>query len=261
MYKLIVTLCSLILLSSCFKTAEQIKREKQIDDQLSQSSRIIAELTSQVNELRGSVASTSGQIEELGHKSVQTKEEQQLTFSQSISQLAEQMKAVTAENTLLKSEVASLKEEQKNLRTYLNKVNSTLTSLGGGKSSSKKRGASKLQKAHKAFEANKLKDARQLYLELLSAKKSPINAAQRNHVYFNLGLMDYWDKNFNGSLVYFSKIYTKYPRSSFAPRSLLYIARSFGKLNKTDEANASYNELIQNYPKSKHAQTAKKEIK
>ena len=69
------------------------------------------------------------------------------------------------------------------------------------------------------------------------------------------------DKKYDDALVYFSKIYTNYPKSSFAPRSLLYIARCFNKLGKKDESKASYQELIDNYPKSSHAKTAKKEMK
>lgn len=241
--------------TSCFKTAEEIQREQRVHDQLEQSSRIIAELTSQITELKGGLASTSGQIEELGHKSLKSKEEQQQTFGQSLAQLAEQMKIISQENAELKKEVAQIRLEQTSQKRYVKKITGTLSALSD---SPKKSSATQLANAHKAFEKNKLNQASTLYLEVLDANK--INAAQRNHVYFNLGLIDYWNKKYNEALVYFSKIYTKYPRSSFAPRSLLYIGRSFKKLNKTDEANGTFQELIKNYPKSSHAKLAKKEL-
>jgi TolA-binding protein len=258
MKNMILLLTIPLLLTSCFKTAEDIQREKKVNQQLEQSSRIIAELTSQITELRGGLASTSGQIEELDHKSVKTKEEQQQTFGQSLSQLAEQMKIISEDNSKVKLELQSIREEQTKQRNFIKKITGTLSSIANGKPT-KKKSSSKLRNAHRQFEKNKLVKAKQLYLELLSGKT--INAAQRNHVFFNLGLMDYWNKKYNDALVYFSKIFSKYPRSSFAPRSLLYIARSFKKLNKRDEANESFSVLIRDYPKSKHAKTAKEEMK
>ena len=113
--------------------------------------------------------------------------------------------------------------------------------------------------AHKAFEANKQKKAKELYLQVLAEDK--VNNAVKNHVFYNLGLLNYWSKKYDDALVYFSKIYTKYPKSSFAPASLLYIGRSFKNQNKTDEAKATFEELIKNYPKSRHAKSAQKELK
>ena len=239
--KLIILFILSISLTSCFKTAEEIRREKRVNEQLEQSSKIIAELTSQVQELKGGLASTSGQIEELDHKSLKTKEEQDQTFSQTIAQLAEQVKLLSSENQKISTELNQIKEEQVEQKKFLKKITASLKSFGES-NSPKKRAKSKLQKAHKLFEKNKLKNAKQLYTELISGKS--INAAQRNHVYFNLGLINYWKKSYNEALVFFSKIYTKYPRSSFAPRSLLYIGRCFRGLNKNEEANATFNELI-----------------
>jgi TolA-binding protein len=257
--KAIIVLLSIpLLLTSCFKTAEDIQREKRVNQQLDQSSRIIAELTSQITELKGGLASTSGQLEELDHKNIKTKEEHQQTFGQSLSQLAEQMKVISEDNAKVKLELQAIKDEQTKQRKFVKKITGTLSSIASGKPA-KSKSNSKLKTAHKAFEKNKLKKAKQLYLELLSSKS--VNAAQRNHLYFNLGLMEYWNKKYNDALVYFSKIFSKYPRSSFAPRSLLYIARSFKKLNKADEANESFSVLIRDYPKSKHAKTAKEEMK
>ena len=45
-----------LIFTSCFKTAEEIKREKDIDRQLNQSSKIIADLRIEVQELKGSLA-------------------------------------------------------------------------------------------------------------------------------------------------------------------------------------------------------------
>lgn len=244
-----------IMFSSCFKTAEEIKREKLIDQQLDQSSKIIANLTIQLSDLKGGLATTSGQIEEIDHKRKQYSEEQKLTYSQSIAQLTEQVKNLTEEHLKTQSQVANLSKQVQTQKKYISKVTGALSKMNDSPPS----GKNLLKKAHKSFEKNKKKQALTLYHQVL--QESKISNAQKNHVYFNIGLLNFWNKKYNDALVYFSKIYTKYPKSSFAPRSLLYIARSFNKTNKADAANASYAELIKNYPKNKHADTARKEMK
>jgi TolA-binding protein len=257
MKKMILLLALPLLFTSCFKTAEEIKREKQIDQQLQQSSEIIAHLTNQISELKGNLATTSGQIEEIDHKRMKNTEAQELTFKQQIDLLSEQVKLLTEENTQNKAQILQLSEQVTGQKKFMKKVTGTLSKMSGVSPPSN--GSSLLKKAHTAFEKNKQKDAKILYQQVLQENK--INNANKNHVYFNLGLLEYWNKKYDQALVYFSKIYTKYPRSSFAPRSLLYIARSFKKNNRMDEANASYQELIKNYPKSKHAKTASEELK
>ncbi len=249
------TLCSVLCLTSCFKTAEEIKREKSVDDQLSRSSKTIAELNETIQNLKQQIASTSGQIEEFDHNRQKTDNELNKNFSETVLQLTEQVKVLVQENAQMKKDINQLKGDVNSQKKYIKRVNGSLTKMAGPSKSSS---SSKLQLAHKAFEKNQKSKATSLYNEVLSEGK--INNAQKNHIYFNLGLLDYWNKKYNDAITYFSKIYTKYPKSSFSPRALLYIARSFDKQKKKDEAQAMYNELIKNYPKSSHAKTAKKEV-
>ena len=254
MHKIYLITLSLIL-CSCFKTAEQIKREKQVDQQLAQSAKLVTELSGQVQSLQNQVAVATGQLEEMDHKTKQNNLEKAKTIGENITQLNEQVKVLLEDNKNLKQKVSKLEKEIDQQKKYIKKVTGALSSVAG---TSKKSSASSLSKAHTAFEKGR-KNAKSLYLKVLEENK--INAAQKNHVFFNLGLLEYRGKNYEKALVYFSKIYTKYPRSSFAPRSLLYIARSFKASGKTEEANVSFQELIEKYPKSRHAKTAKKEIK
>ncbi len=247
----------LLLLTSCFKTAEEIKREKAIDQQLEQSSRIIADLTTQITELKGGLATTSGQIEEIDHKSKQSNEKKYTSLEQNIAQLNAQVKVLNEENTSHQKQLSFLSKEVKAQKSFIKNITGTLTKLNTG--GSKKSKQSLIKKAHKAFEKNQKKKAKNLYQEVLASSK--ISNAQKNHVYFNLGLLNYWGKKYDQALIYFSKIYTKYPKSSFSPRALLYIARSFSKTGKSEEANATYQEVISKYPKSRQATAAKKEIK
>ncbi|MAX66414.1 MAG: tetratricopeptide repeat protein [Bacteriovoracaceae bacterium] len=256
MMKVLIMFIPLFLLTSCFKTAEEIKREQRIDQQMEQSSKIIADLNEQISILKMAISSTSGQLEEIDHKSKQTNNAKILTLSETVMQLKEQVKALTADNEQQKKLIQDLSEKIDQQSKFIKKVTGTLSKIGSEKKTSNK---TLIKQAHTAFEANKQKKAKELYLETLQENK--INNAQKNHVYYNLGLLNYWSRDYNDALVYFSKIYTKYPRSSFAPKALLYIARSFDKLKKTDEAKATYQEVIEKYPKSSQATKAKKEIK
>lgn len=253
---LLLSLCSTLLLTSCFKTAEEIKREKAVDNQLSQSSKTVAELNETIQNLKQQIASTSGKVEEFDYKRQKTDQELNKNFSETVLQLSEQVKNLVEENAQMKKDIRELKSSVRSQKKYIKNVTGSLSKIAGPIKSSS---SSKLKLAHKAFEKNQKTKATKLYNEILSEGK--INNAQKNHVYFNLGLLDYWNKKYNSAITYFSKIYTKYPKSSFSPRALLYIARSFDKQKKNDEAQAMYQELIKNYPKSSHAKTAKKEIK
>ncbi len=254
--KLITLLVLPLILTSCFKTAKEIKREKQRDTQIRQSSQMVAELTLHVKDLQTKLANATGQIEEVEHNTKTKTEETALTFTQTIASLSEQVKVLTQQSQQNKIKLAALEKEVESQKQYIKSVNKTLGKIAGP---TKKSSSNKLKSAHKAFEKNQQKKAISLYLDLLNTGK--VNARQRNHIRYNLGLLYYWKKDYNNALVYFSKIYTKYPKSSWASKCLLYIARSFKGQKKAAEANATYAELVKKYPKSSSAKKAKKEMK
>lgn len=244
------------LLTSCFKTAEEIRREKMMQDRLEQSSKMIAELSSEVNYLKSTLASTTGQILEIDHKQKINQEEQEASLQQILGQLQAQVALLTKQNNEQKNQLIKLESKVNKQTSFIKKATKA---LGANISSGSKASNAKLKKANRSFEKGKKKTAKKLYLEVL--EEGNINAAQRNAVFYNVGLLYYWEKNYDEALVYFSKIYTKYPRSSYAPRSLYYIGKSFNDAGKKDEAQATFQELIKNYPKSKQAKKAKKELK
>ncbi len=254
----ILVLITLLSLTSCFKTAEEIRREKEIDQQLTQSNQTIASLNEQIAQLKMAITSTSGKLEEINYSQNQEESETQKTLVANLLQINEQLKVLMEENKLQKEQISALSKELESQKEFIKKVTSTLKGINSSGGSSSRSKGSLLKQAHKAFEKNKQKEARDLYNRVLAEEK--INNAQKNHVYFNLGLLDYWNKRYDEALVYFSKIYTKYPRSSLSPRALLYIARSFKKSKKLEEAKATYSEVMSNYPKSKQATYAKKEL-
>ncbi|MEX1099157.1 MAG: tetratricopeptide repeat protein, partial [Bacteriovoracaceae bacterium] len=231
----------LFLFVSCFKTAEEIKREKMVDQmssQMEQSGQLVAELTQKVDDLQGRLASATGQIQEIDHLQKKSSEEQKQTMEQSIAQLQAQVKALNDEGAENKKLLLSLQSELADQKKYLQRVNRSLNKVA------KAAQGPTLSDANKLFEANKMSEAKEAYLQVLEEGK--LNAAQTNAVWYNVGLINFWNKKYDTAASYFSKIYTKWPKSSYAPRSLLYIARSFDKSGKKAEAKAAYSELVKN---------------
>ena len=108
-----------ILISGCFKTAEEIRREEQMEQQLQQSSEMVAELTLQVKELQMKLASTSGQIEEIDHQNRTKTEQTAMTFTQTMAQLAEQVKILSEENKQNKIKMNGIEVELKEQKDYI----------------------------------------------------------------------------------------------------------------------------------------------
>jgi TolA-binding protein len=252
--KLLTLLTLSLIFTSCFKTAEEIRRDKKVDEMIGQSASLTAELQMKMNELQNKLASTSGQIEEIDYKATTNNQETTKTLSQTIASLSEQVKILNKENTENKAEIQKIQSELDAQKQYVSKLTGTLTKIAGPSKSSS---TSAIQEAHKAFEKNDQKEATKLYEQVLAQGK--INNRQKNHVRYNLGLMSYWNKKYDDALSYFSSIYTKWPKSSWAPRALLQIARTFKKQNKKDEANATYDEIIQKFASSSEAKKAKEE--
>lgn len=252
--KSIIILSTLLIFTSCFKTAEQIAREKKFDQmsiQYEQSSKIIADLQLQVKDLQDRLANATGQLEEIDHLQKEMSETQKKTLEEYVSQLDAQVKLLILESKSQKVDINKLQAEIQKQKAYAKKVSKSLNKISNSQTS--------WANANKLFEANKMSDAEAMYEEVLASGK--LNAAQTNATHYNLGLINYWNKKYENSAAYFSKIYTKWPKSSYAPKSLLYIARCFKKMGKSAEAKATFSELIKKYPKSNQAKKAKSEMK
>ncbi len=251
--KKILLLTSLFLLASCLKTAEQVQREKkmaEIPDQVQSSQKMMSDLLIQVKDLRSQVNTLNGRIEELEYKQGQTDPEKDKKSFETMNLIQNQQ---TAQATQLEEIKAELKEQ----RSFLEKVTASLKNMSSG-DSKKKSAKSELASALSLVKNDKYADARK---ELEALIDNPgLTAGDTNKLYHGLGRVEYYTKNYDKALVYFSKIYTKYPRSSIAPSSLLFIARSLSKLGKNDEAKEAFTQVTNQYAGSKEAEEAKKEM-
>lgn len=241
-------------LTGCLKTAEQVKREQRMENisqQLSESQNIVADMTIMLKNFQQQIDNLSGKVEELQHQ------QKALTGTD--------LNAMNENLNLLRQQVQSLSDSQKaqtedlqQQRAFIEKVTDKLGKMGTQRSdSAKKNPKAEIDSARALISKKKYAEARAILNDLVG--NPAVNAADQNKALHGLGLIEYNQKSYDKALVFFSKIYTKYPRSSLAPSSLLYIGRSLAKLGKKPEAKQAYSEVVSNYPNSSAAQDAQKE--
>jgi len=109
--------------------------------------------------------------------------------------------------------------------------------------------------AKKAFFANKLDKAKEGFLFSLSKKYLPATSS------YYLGEIAYKKKNYKEALAFYKKSVNFYPKkTSYMPRLLYHTAISFEKLGNTKGAVLTLQKLINDFPKSKYLNLAKKEL-
>ena len=106
------------------------------------------------------------------------------------------------------------------------------------------------------FKARDLNGSKEILVSLVDSKK--LKKKEKEAALFYLGMIQFKEKNFEEAKVYFSKLFSEYPDSSYGASTLLNLAKSFIQLKSKEEASQSLDELITRYPKSKEAQEGAK---
>ncbi len=257
--KTAIAILSLIMLSTaCIKTAEQVNREKKLDsisEQVKDSQGLVSEMASMLRDMQGQLDRQTGKIEELEHKVAGSDLKQ---MSENMNLIKTQNEALTAENKEIKDQMSSLQNEMKEQRDFIEKVTKSLGSMKSTSSTQKKSAKTDLEKALTLIKEDKYKDARSLLEPIID--HNDLTAGEKNKVMHSLGKVEFYTKNYEQALVYFSKVFTKYPKSSLAPNSLLFIGRSLKSMNKKSEAKEAFEQVKENYAGSADAKLADKEI-
>jgi TolA-binding protein len=253
--KLLLPFVLALFAAGCLKTAEQVRREQRVESmsqQLSDSQNIVADLTVMLKNLQTQIDALNGKVEELQHSQKSNTDMQQLK---------DELAALRIQTQALAEGQKNQSEEMQQQRIFIEKVTDSLGKMGNHRSSvedlGKKKPKDAVAEAHALIGKKKYSDARRI-LEGLS-EDSSVSPADKNKALHGLGVLEFEQKNYDKGLVFFSRIYTKYPQSSLAPSSLLYIGRSFGRMGKKDEAKQAFEELQSNYPKSPLAKRARSE--
>jgi TolA-binding protein len=267
-----IFICALILLvlSAC-KTQEDIRRERTVEvlnEEVQQTKKSAASGNSRFMAIEEQVAKLNGQIEEMNHGKSQTSKENQ--------QLSERINALEETNKKQVEYIKALTEKVNNQSGYIEEVIASLAKLSEKQSepapkASKKKTVSPdsvdigdddkdlpptFDNGMKKFKAKEYDDAKTIFETVAENKKA--SKKNREGAIHHLGLIEYKNKNYEGAKVYFSKLFSENPDSSFAPATLLNLGKTFRQLKSKEEANMTFDELISRFPKSKEAAEASK---
>lgn len=258
MMKLVVYFFILILSSACLKTAEQVQREKKFDtisEQMGDTQGLLANIVSQMKDLQTQINKMNGRLEELEHSQGQVNPDQ-------INKMNETMNLLKTQQESQATQLVSIQNELKEQRVFIEKVTQSLATsskeVSASKSGKKKSAKEDLEAGLKHVKQNKFEEARKELEGLIDHED--LSPGDKNRVLHGLGRVEYFTGNPEKALVYFSKIYTKYPKASLAPSSLLFIGRSLNKLGKKDEAKEAFQKVLEDYKGSKEANEAKHEL-
>ncbi|MGB0453259.1 MAG: tetratricopeptide repeat protein [Bacteriovoracaceae bacterium] len=261
--KILIALIAITLLGAC-KTQEQIQREQMVDNlaiQVKQSQSLAANSSVEFDSLRNQVQELQGKLEEVNYQN-QTK------LQSEGESLDARIKLLEEKSTVIETELASQKEKISKIQAtanannkYLKDVLKKLEALTSKKTVKKapQKKLSKYDDAMRSYKKGHYKTARTKLLALLNTKS--IKGSKRARVLHNLGMSEHILKKDQNALVYFSKLYSEFPKSNYNHNGLFFMAKSFERSKKLDEAKATLSTLISEFPKSKNIKKAKALLK
>lgn len=244
---LFITIPLLLIISGC-KTREDIAREQmvnQISGQVKDTQKLNADFTTRLQDLETQMTNISGQNEESQHNTKKA--------------LTEQMRELLERINVLETNQKDLTDKAAAREQYIQEVLGELKKITkkGGNSSSKKMSA--YDSAMNDYKRGRYTAAKGKLETLLAAKK--VSGARKGRTIHNLGMISYIQKDNTAALTYFSKLFTEMPKSGYNKNGLLFLAKTFKRLNQTEEMKQTLNELITRWPKAKQAGEAKKLLK
>lgn len=247
-------LYSFILLSfySC-KTAEEIAREKKFDEmtvQVVEHQKQILDFNFKSQEMESRLNQIYGAMEELKYEEKQeiVKKEQERVRT---------LTEVTERLNLMEGKLTKIEDQLKAQGEFIQKVTKSLSGIKKTTSKKVKSGNDVIyEKAMKAYNNKQYKTAKTNFIKLLEDPKT--NAVRKVRGWFTLGNIYFKEKNYQEAMVFFSKVYANYPKSSKSPSSLLFIAKSFAATGEKEDAKGSLNQIIKQYSNSREAKEAKK---
>ncbi|MDH4469198.1 MAG: tetratricopeptide repeat protein [Bacteriovoracaceae bacterium] len=279
---------SLCALSSCFQTSEEIMREQrvsQVDQELQQSRVHVAEMTSKQKDLQDQINQLNGKLEEIVHQKNQLSDGQVGQITQLLTGQKTEMESLKLEIKKQNDTITELQEKLKIQTAYMQEVTQGLDHISSTSPNSKKDKKNKMKNKEKEREKDKEKESEsekeaknqkndnkgdskdfQSKISLVEnqiksgkldeakalcesiIQDSAFSPGKHNQCRYKLGEVAYKKKNYDDALVYFSKIYTQWPKSTLAPESLFQIAKIFKDQGKKTEAKAAISKLEKEYP-------------
>lgn len=249
------------------KTQADIQRERTVEtlnQQIVQNQKTNANSNLRLQTIEEHVQRLTGLVEESQQRKNETDKEN-TGLKDKISLLEE--------NNRKQNEAIKMLAEKVNEQTrYIEDVVKTLTALSEQKNESKNNkqidlkvgvedrdlaaNAGGFQAAVGLYKTKNYSDAKSIFLDLVDDKKTKRKDKEGSLQY--LGLIEYRLKNYEEAKVYFSRLFSEYPKSTFNATGLLYLARTFKELKQNNEASMTLEELLSRYPESKEAKEGAK---
>lgn len=249
------SLATLILLFSC-KTQEEIQRDKVVDQlavQIVENQKISTDSTTKIQELEQQISFMRGKLEEAGH-------ELEMNQSEKNQQWEERIKVLEEGQEEIKNSVKQLAQDIVKNKEFIQEVLKNLKKMSAPAPKTKsKSNASPFDSAMANYKKGRYKTARGQLEELLESNK--YKGKRKARIIHNLGMVAYMQKRYDDSLVYFSRLYTEFPKVGYVKNGLLFLGRSFVKKGQKEQAKQTFNELISKFPKSSSANHARNDLR
>ena len=229
----------LILLSSCFQTAEDIRKEKLLfllEEQMGQTQTLIAQLKIRQDELEKNILSMNGKIEELYFYTKKTYKKGTEKINLKITESQEQIGLLLDSRKKNERIIKKLNKQLKNQKKFIKDITNTLV-----KEDKKRTPKSSFQKADIFYSQKKFSQAEKIYVT--HYKKKKVKKWEKEISLIRLGIINYRKKNYKNSLIFLSKLYTFNKKTKYMPELLYFLSLSFDKLNKKQESIKSFKEL------------------
>lgn len=251
----LLILITLISLSSC-KTQEEIQREKIVDTmslQMVEGQRLDADINVRVQQIEEALSAVSGKIEESSYNEMEGTKKQFKALIEKLNALesvSETYKKLAEKN---EKEIDSLRGTLADQKIYLEKVLTGIAKITDGPNSKTPK-ADPYTQAMQDYSRGKYQKALPVLVSLL--ENHSLQKNKRARVIHNLGMISFINNKNQDALVYFSKLFTEDPSSTYNANGLLFLAKTFVRLDQKDQAKQSLQQMIKKFPKHKKAKEA-----
>jgi TolA-binding protein len=254
------SLIALLSLAGC-KTQEDIRREKTVEnlnERIQETQKSTASGNSRFLAIEEQLSRLSGQVEESNHNRSQAIKDMQ--------HLNERLNSMEETNKKQVEYIKALTEKVNEQGEYIAEVVTSLAKMTSIPATKKKTvessdeadddSAPTYANGLKKYRANDLEASKEIFEQVAANKKA--KKKDREGATHYLGMIEFKNKQYESAKVYFSKLFSENPDSSFAPATLLNLAKAFNQLKSKEEASLTLDELISRFPKSKEATEASK---
>lgn len=243
------------LFAGCFKTRQEIAREKEEIEVRSNLQQNIVEYNQGLEKTQSQLGKLEGRIEELEHK---RKQEMSGLLSgrdaehKSLEELKAQVSALREGQQALFEEMRKLKED--NLAVLADRARPAPAPAQGAK----KKVIGSFDEALVAYKAKDFRGAADGFRAFLDTKPKGKKAIE---AHFYLGESLFREKAYADAVVELAVVHEKSPATNLGRQSTLRLAQSFKAMGKEKDAKAFAQLLVQGAPASREAAQARKLLK